>query len=113
MTRTGMKLGWILPMIVFVVLLVALYSIKARTLAARTQVSALERELVQEKQMIQMLSAEIAHLESPARLSELSRQYLDLSPTHAVQTMSLGEAVDLVGRKTASKEALGAGGANE
>ena len=86
-------------MVVFVALLVLLYSIKARTLAAKARVSALEQTLEHERQVVQMLAAEIAHLESPERLSELAEQQLELKPTPVSRTLTLAEATAMLPKK--------------
>ena len=93
------KFGLIIPMIIFVMLLVALYSIKAQTLAAKARVNALAQTLVHEKQTVQMLSAEIAHLESPERLRILSSQQLELNPTPVSRTLTMAEASQKIAKK--------------
>ena len=94
------RLSWILPMVVFVALLVLLYSIKARTLAAKARVNTLEHTLEHEKQVVQMLAAEIAHLESPERLNELAEQQLELNPTPVSRTLTLSEAASQLPKKS-------------
>ena len=93
------RLGWIVAMVVFVGLLVTLYSIKARTLSAKTRMHALEQTLVHEKQVVQMLAAEIAHLESPERLRVLAAEQLGLQPTPVSRTLTLSEAADKMARR--------------
>lgn len=97
--KTG-RFGWIIAMVVFVGLLVTLYSIKARTLSAKTRVHALEQTLVHERQAVQMLAAEIAHLENPERLRILSEEQLGLQPTPVSRTLTLAEASNKLARKT-------------
>jgi len=79
-------------MLIFVGLLVALYAIKAQTLAAKSRVDALEQSLVHERQVVQMLAAEIAHLENPKRLRALAAEQLGLQPTPTERTLTLGQA---------------------
>ena len=93
------RLGWVVAMVLFVGLLVGLYSVKAKTLSAKARVHALEQTLVHEKQIMQMLAAEIAHLESPERLSILAGEQLGLQPTPAARTLTLSEAATTMTRR--------------
>jgi len=97
--ETTSRFGWIVAMVVFVGLLVALYSVKARTLSAKTRVHALEQTLEHEKQVVQILAAEIAHLESPERLRVLAAEQLGLQPTPASRTLTLAEAAEKIARR--------------
>lgn len=105
------RLGWIVAMVVFVGLLVTLYSVKAKTLSAKARVHALEQTLVHEKQIMQMLAAEIAHLESPERLSVLAGEQLGLKPTPAARTLTLSEAATTMTRRPENDAIMVAGGA--
>jgi len=107
------RFGWVVAMIVFVGLLVTLYSIKARTLSAKAHVQALEQTLVHEKQVLQILAAEIAHLESPERLRTLANEQLGLQPTPVSRTLTLTEASTNLARKTSRRSNDGAEAAEE
>jgi len=87
------RLSWFLLMLIGVAMIVGLYSIKARTLAAKTLVDDLTQTLDQERQITQMLAAEMAHLESPARLSALADTQLGLQPTTVERTLTIEQAV--------------------
>ena len=102
------RFGWIVAMVVFVGLLVTLYSIKARTLSAKTRVHALEQTLVHEKQALQMLAAEIAHLENPERLRILAAEQLGLQPTPVSRTLTLSEASSQMARTAENDTVLAA-----
>jgi len=108
--ETTSRLGWIVAMMVFVGLLVTLYSIKARTLSAKTRVHALEQTLEHEKQVVQILAAEIAHLESPERLRVLAAEQLGLQPTPVSRTLTLAEAAETLARRPENATVLTAGG---
>ena len=56
------------------------YYIKTDTREMRADERLLERELQAEREKINVLQAEIAHLENPDRLRRLAKQYLDLKP---------------------------------
>ncbi len=87
------RTGWLILMAVGVGLVFVLFSIKTRALEARAYVKTLEHKLEQEQAEVRMISAEIAHLESPDRLRKLATQQLDLQPVKANQVLSLEEAV--------------------
>jgi len=73
-------------------MIVILYSIKAKTLAVKMRVSALERELTHEQQAVHVLAAEIAHLQRPERLRVLAEAQLGLQPTPVERTLTLEQA---------------------
>lgn len=62
-------------------LLASVYVIKAKSEGAREEAARLQKMLDQERAAIVVLKAEIAHLESPARLDALSAEFLDVEPT--------------------------------
>ena len=71
-----------------VILTVALYYVKTRAQSAKTEVRQLERQLTAENAAINILRAEIAHLENPERLKRLAGQELGLVDTEASQNLS-------------------------
>lgn len=97
------RIGWLIPMLIFVGLLVALYAIKAQTLAAKSRVNALEQSLLHERQVVQMLAAEIAHLESPKRLRVLAADQLGLQPTPTERTLTLEQAAQKLAQSSNGK----------
>ena len=94
-TRSGSigRTGWFVLMAIGILLVFVLFSIKTRALEARAYVKKLEHKLEQEQAEVRMISAEIAHLESPERLKKLANQYLDLQSVKAEQVLSLEEVV--------------------
>ena len=88
------RLGWVILMLIGIVLIVLLYSVKTRALEARAQLRSLEHLKKQEQAAVQMLKAEIAHLQSPKRLSGMASDYLQLSPLEAGQILPLDLAVE-------------------
>ena len=63
-------------------LTVGLYYVTMRARTARDDVQALERRIADERAAIRVLRAEIAYLESPARLERLAATQLALAPIH-------------------------------
>lgn len=101
-TRTVARIGrfgWTVLMLVGVALIVALYFVKTRASQARALVNNLEHTLEQEQAGVRMLNAEIAHLENPERLRELSNEHLDLHPTEAERTLTLKQAAQKIPKK--------------
>ena len=74
-------------------LIAALYVIQARTKSAGKEVRRLEQTLNTERAAIAVLNAEIAHLESPSRLSVLAADYLELQPTNPDQIVTMDDVV--------------------
>jgi len=93
------RMGWALLMLIGVALIIALYFVKTRAAQARAHVNQLEHTLEQEQASVRMLNAEIAHLENPDRLRELSEQHLGLEPVDANRVLSLQEAVQRIPKK--------------
>ena len=71
-----------------VVLTIGLYYVKTRAQSAKAEVQQLERQLTAENAAINVLRAEIAHLENPERLKALASDQLGLMDTLATQNMS-------------------------
>ena len=93
------RLGMALLLLIGFALVAALYVVKTRTASAEQEVRRLEKALAQEEAAIAVLNAEIAHLESPERLRELSERYLELRPTTAGQMLTLDDLVVRVPRR--------------
>lgn len=90
------RLGWMVLMLIGVLLVIMLYSVKTRALAARTHLAQLELTNGQNDAAIAMLHAEIAHLENPARLKAISDQHLQLIPLQAENSISFAEAAEVL-----------------
>ncbi|MEE9272610.1 MAG: hypothetical protein V3U57_05020 [Robiginitomaculum sp.] len=103
------KAGWLFLMFMGVVLIVVLYSIKTRALAAKKQMSHLKHVLQQEQAETRLLKAEIAHLQSPVRLRKLAKEHLGLEVAKAKQVLTLEQA----GQEIPSKKVSDEGGEGE
>ncbi|MFM1959632.1 MAG: hypothetical protein RL588_1149 [Pseudomonadota bacterium] len=66
-----------------VALILGVYLAKTLAGGERGQIAAAERQIVEERQRIVLLEAEVAHLERPERLTALSRAYAGLGPVAA------------------------------
>lgn len=104
------RFGTFLLVLIGFALVAALYVIQTRTKSAGKEVRRLEQALDNEQAAIAVLNAEIAHLESPKRLSALAKTHLDLGPSSPQQIVTLDDVIVRVPlRKPDSKPApLGA-----
>jgi len=87
------RFGMLMLVLIGFALVAALYVIQTRTKSAGKEVRRLEQALDNEQSAIAVLNAEIAHLESPERLAQLSAQYLNLRPTQPEQILTLDDVV--------------------
>ena len=78
--RAARRMTGFLLFLIGVALTVGLYYVKTRSQTARKQSVALERKISQEEASLRVLQAEIAYLESPERLKQLSEDHLGLKP---------------------------------
>lgn len=88
------RMTGIFMLIIGVALIIALYYVKIRSQTANQEVRRLERLVVEEKNAIRVLQAEIAFLENPDRLRNLSNIYLSLQPISAENIISIDEIVN-------------------
>ena len=63
-----------------VVLVLAVYFFKAGAGIEGAQIADTTRQITAEQQRVRLLRAELAHLESPERLEQLSTEYLGMAP---------------------------------
>lgn len=88
------RMTGIIMLIIGVALIIALYYVKIRSQTANQEVRRLERLVVEEENAIRVLQAEIAFLENPDRLRNLSNIYLSLEPISAKNIISIDEIVN-------------------
>lgn len=79
--------------LVGVFLTVCLYFVKTRAQTAKSEAVRLERLVNAERAAVKILQAELAHLESPARLSQLAETELGLVPITIERVKSLEDVV--------------------
>ena len=88
------RMTGIFMLIIGVVLIIALYYVKTRSQTANQEVLRLERLVLKEENAIKVLQAEIAFLENPDRLRNLSDIYLKLQPISSENIISIGDIVN-------------------
>ncbi len=86
--------GFIL-LLVGLFLMIALYYVKTRAQTARKTASNLHYVISLEAATINVLRAEIAHLENPERLQVLSETHLGLAPTTTEQMITQNDIAQL------------------
>lgn len=87
-TRAAQRVSWFILCLIGVALTVTLYFVKTHAQSAKRDVRDLSRAISTEEAAIRVLRAELAYLESPARLSELNKAHLDLHLTLPEQERS-------------------------
>ena len=88
------RMTGIFMLIIGVTLIIALYYVKTRSQTANQEVLRLERLVLKEENAIRVLKAEIAFLENPDRLRNLSDIYLKLQPISSENIISIGDIVN-------------------
>ncbi len=80
-----MRLGTLLWLALVALAGVGLFHLKYRVQAQERELAQLDRQIRRDRDQIQVLRAEWAHLNDPDRLAELARRHLDLAPVAGVQ----------------------------
>ena len=89
--RASRRMSWFLLFLIGVALTVTLYFVKTHVQSAKRDVTDLTRAIATEEAAVRVLRAELAYLQSPARLSELNETYLNLEPVLPGQESSMSE----------------------
>ena len=87
--RAARRMTAFILFVIGVALTVGLYYVKTRAQTAKKEAKRLERLISQEEASLRILKAEIAYLENPARLDELSNAQLGLEPVKVENVISI------------------------
>ena len=79
------RIGPLLWMALVALASVGTFQLKYRVQAQEQELTRLDRQVQRDRDDIQVLHAEWAHLNDPNRLSDLARRHLDLAPVAGVQ----------------------------
>jgi hypothetical protein len=79
------RLGPMLWLALIALASIGTFQLKYRVQAQEQQLTSLDRQIQRDRDAIQVLHAEWAHLNDPNRLSDLARRHLDLAPVAGVQ----------------------------
>lgn len=82
------RLGPLLWLALIALASIGTFQLKYRVQAQEQQLTSLDRQIQRDRDAIQVLHAEWAHLNDPARLSDLARRHLDLAPVAGVQIVT-------------------------
>lgn len=85
-------------------LVLSVYLTKTSAGREATAIATINADIAQEERRLRLLRAELAHLEQPERLEQLSRRYLALEPIPA-QRETLAEGLAEVARRPRAAEA--------
>lgn len=77
-------------------LTIGLYYVKTRAQSAKLEVARMERLVAAEKVALNVLKAEVAHLEGPSRVAGLAKDELGLTAISTEQVIRLGEVSDRI-----------------
>lgn len=88
--------SWGVLLVLGIVLLFALYFIKAKAQVVGERAEALKHDIAKERAALSVLRSEMAFLESPSRLQSLSAELLDLRPTDVEQTLTLSQIIQQI-----------------
>ncbi|HEV2364655.1 MAG TPA: cell division protein [Caulobacteraceae bacterium] len=87
----GFRLVDVAALVLLLALALAVYGFKTIAGAQSADSAGIERQIVVEKKRVRLLQAEVAHLEDPARIERLSRDYLNMGPVAPSQEIALGD----------------------
>ena len=94
-SRASQRVSWFLLFLIGVALTVTLYFVKTHSQSAKRDVRELTKAIAAEEAAIRVLRAELAYLESPARLSELNEAHLELESISPEQERAAADIEDL------------------
>jgi hypothetical protein len=76
----GFRLVDVVALGLLTMLILGVYLAKTVAGRERAEIARIERQIIGEKARIRLLTAEVSHLEQPARIERLSTAYLGLAP---------------------------------
>jgi len=85
------------------VLVLSVYAFKANQGGENARMEDVDDQITAEQRQIRVLQAQLAHLEKPERLEQLSVRYLGLAPTNAKHETSIDALIDVSREAEATK----------
>ncbi len=79
----GFRVIEIVAFTCLIVLVFAVYFSKAHAGRETSEITDVDQQISETQHRVRLLNAEVAHLEAPARIEQLSQQYLGLAPIAA------------------------------
>lgn len=84
----GFRVVDIAALVIFLTLALTVYAFKTSAGAQRTDIADVEQQIRDETKAVQLLRAQVAHLEAPDRLERLARQSAGQAPVTAKQEVT-------------------------
>ena len=84
----GFRLVDVLGLGLLIVLAFGVYLAKTFAGRERSEIVQVERQIGAERQRVRLLEAEVAHLETPARIERLSADHLGMAPVVAAREIA-------------------------
>jgi cell division protein FtsL len=81
----GFRLVDVVALSLLISLMFGVYLAKTLAGRERSEIAAIERQIKNERQRVRLLQAEVAHLEKPERIGQLSSTYLGMGPSNATR----------------------------
>ena len=81
-----------------VALVLSVYLAKTIAGRERAEIASVERQIDAERARIRLLQAEVAHLEQPGRIEQLSSNYLGMAPVSAKRETSVESLSEVAAR---------------
>jgi len=99
----GFRVIEILAFACLAVLVLSVYLTKADAGREASAIASIDRDIDAEQRRVRLLRAELAHLEQPERLEDLSTRYLDLGPVSAKRETVPGALPEIAREDGASR----------
>jgi hypothetical protein len=84
----GFRVVDLAALVIFLALALTVYAFKTSAGAERTDIADVEQQVRDETRQVQLLRAQVAHLESPDRLERLARTFAQQTPVAAKQEVT-------------------------
>jgi len=94
----GFRLIDILALALLTAIILGVYLAKTVAGRERAEIARIERQINAERARIRLLGAEVAHLEQPSRIEQLSTVYLGMEPTTADRETTSEDLPKLAGQ---------------
>ena len=84
----GFRVVDVAALVICLALALTVYAFKTSAGAQRTDIADVEQQIRDETKAVQLLRAQVAHLEAPDRLERLARDYAGQAPVSAKQEVT-------------------------
>lgn len=99
----GFRLVDVVALGLLLALVLSVYLAKTIAGSERAEIASVERQIDAERARIRLLQAEVAHLEQPSRIEQLSSSYLGMVPVSAKRETTIESLSDVAARGGAKR----------